>query len=581
MTRTRRLRRPLLGVGAVVFLLLLLTVWQAWTVRSELEGARADLRVVAEQLDAGDAQAAEAAAADARDAAARADFHSHTPVWWVSQYLPGIGDDVEAVRAVSAAAAGLTEDVVEPMVEAGFTPDQFRPANGRIAIGPLRRAESFLADAAPQIADIDSSMTDLQTDGLLGPIQSQVEELQDMLAEAARVSHAGAVATKVLPSMLGAEGRRTYLVAFQNNAEVRATGGMPGTLGVLVADNGRLSMKRTIKPGDLSGLLPKPVLPLTDEEKLVFSDRLGRYPQDTNFTPDVPRFAELLAAFWERDGRGRLDGVLSMDPVALSYLIDYTGPIPLKSDDVTLTRANTVEVLLRSAYEEADVEAQDQFFDRAARTIFSSALKASGSAEALVTALGRGIDERRVAVWSAHPDEQEQLAGEDVANELPMETGGPEIGVYYNDSAADKLSYYLRSRVEVTPESCSSAGVQKLVVDVRLRSTAPKQGLPDSAIGPGIPGQPRGVMRNTLHFFAPAGGRVDEVTVDGEDTVVSNAELEERPVANTTIDLAPGERKTIQYVVYSGSGQDGDVRLLATPLADGTGGEAFVDSGCD
>jgi hypothetical protein len=33
--------------------------------------------------------------------------------------------------------------------------------------------------------------------------------------------------------------------------------------------------------------------------------------------------------------------------------------------------------------------------------------------------------------------------------------------------------------------------------------------------------------------------------------------------------------------VYSGPEQDGEIRVLSTPLADGTGGEAFVASACD
>lgn len=562
-------------------MLALLTAWQAWTVRSALKGARLDLAAVVRQLDADNPQAAATAAGRAGDAAGRADFHSHTPVWWIAQYLPLIGDDVGAVRSVSAAAHDLTDGVVVPMVDEGFRPRQFRPKNGRVSIPALRRAGAFLDDAAPRLGDTDAELSSVETSGLIAALKGPVEDMQGILAGAAQVAHAGAVASSVLPAMLGAREPRTYLVAFQNNAEVRATGGMPGTLGILTARDGRLRMDRTITPGQLAGgLLPEPVLPMTEEERLLFSDRMGRYAQDTNFTPDFPRFAEQIAAFWERGGRPPVDGVLSMDPVALSYLIDYTGPIEL-DDGTTLTRANTVEVMLRDAYEETDREAQDRFFDEASRTIFSRALAASGSPEAFINALRQGIDERRISVWSARGSEQRQLSGEDVANELPQDDGRAEIGVYFNDSAADKMSYYLRSEVKVTPESCSSAGVQKLVVDLTLRSTAPRSGLPDSAVGPGIPGQARGVMRNSVYLFAPAGGRIDDFDIVGQEPISNTTSLGSRPVSLTLVDLAPGERKQLRYVVYSGEDQESDIGVLSTPLADGTGGEAFVGSGCD
>ena len=61
-----------------------------------------------------DQEGALASAESAEAATARADLHSHTPVWWVSQILPFVGDDITAVRTVSAGAHNLTEGVVTP-----------------------------------------------------------------------------------------------------------------------------------------------------------------------------------------------------------------------------------------------------------------------------------------------------------------------------------------------------------------------------------------------------------------------------------------------------------------------------------
>ena len=105
---SRRLRRALVAAGATVALVALITAWQAWRVRSALDEARAGLSAVVEQLDAGDQEAARKSAAQAEDGASSASFHTHTPVWWVAQYLPVLGDDVSAVRDVSSAAHELT-----------------------------------------------------------------------------------------------------------------------------------------------------------------------------------------------------------------------------------------------------------------------------------------------------------------------------------------------------------------------------------------------------------------------------------------------------------------------------------------
>src|SRR4029078_8331162 len=91
------------------------------------------------------------------------------------------------------------------------------------------------------------------------------------------------LATKLPPPMRGADGKRTYLVMFQNNAEIRATGGLPGAFATLTADHGRLSLH---SQGDATVLREdrKPVLPLRADELALFSSRLAVYAGDSTFT---------------------------------------------------------------------------------------------------------------------------------------------------------------------------------------------------------------------------------------------------------------------------------------------------------
>ncbi len=43
-----------------------------------------------------------------------------------------------------------------------------------------------------------------------------------------------------MPAFLGADGDRNYLYVFQNNAEVRSTGGLPGNISLVHASDGRV-----------------------------------------------------------------------------------------------------------------------------------------------------------------------------------------------------------------------------------------------------------------------------------------------------------------------------------------------------
>ena len=574
MAEPRRRRRPVLWVLGVLVLLALFTAWQAWTIRSSLLDARQQLRTMVDRVDAKDPDGVVEAAHRADDATARADWHSHTPVWWLAQYLPVVGDDVRAVRVVSSATHDLTEGVVAPLAEAGLTPDQFRPQGGRIPIAPVERAAAVLDDAAPRVAAAEESARGLTTSGLVGPLRRPVEELQSTLHDAARVTRTAAIAARVLPSMLGGDGDRTYLVAFQNNAEVRATGGMPGSLVPLSARDGRLRMGKSLTPDEFEGNRGK-VRP-TAAELTLFGDKyfIGGRPTRN---PDFPRNSELYSASWRATGREPIDGVITIDPVALSYLLAYTGPITL-GDGQVLTQKNTVGLLLRDSYAKYDYKQQDKFFADVAHTIFDRLIRADGSTRQLLDAITRGVDERRVAVWSAHPEEQRRLAGLAVANELPQDTGRPEIGFYVNGDKGDKLGFYLHADPVVTPTTCEG-DQQEMTVEVTLRSSAPATGLPDYVFGRRLPGVPAPTMLDRVYLYAPAGGSVDALTVDGKEVTPTRAQQGARPVAATTLELGPGQTKQLRYAVTAPR-EEGPIRVLTTPLADGTGGQSFVRSTC-
>ncbi|TFB67457.1 DUF4012 domain-containing protein [Cryobacterium sp. Hz9] len=50
-------------------------------------------------------------------------------------------------------------------------------------------------------------------------------------------------AVQLLPAMLGADGQRSYLLLFQNNPEVRATGGLPGAFAEISTENVKLFVR--------------------------------------------------------------------------------------------------------------------------------------------------------------------------------------------------------------------------------------------------------------------------------------------------------------------------------------------------
>ena len=184
-------------------------------------------------------------------------------------------------------------------------------------------------------------MAAIDRSAVVQPVGDAVLTLWRKLDQAADVTEPGARVARLLPPMLGADGPRTYLVAFQNPAEPRATGGIFGSFAVVRADQGKISIidqgaaSRTLGPFD------PPVAELTGERPDLYGPELAQYPQDVNFTPDFPTAARLFAEMYRLRTGTTVDGVLAIDPVALSYMLEGAPPIDV-GDGVSITADNLV-----------------------------------------------------------------------------------------------------------------------------------------------------------------------------------------------------------------------------------------------
>jgi hypothetical protein len=534
-------------------------------------------------LSAGKANAADRHLAAARDEASKAHRHTTGPVWLLASQRPWIGDDVTAVRTVAAVADDLATDTLPDLIAEGvaFGPQALQPKNGRFDLERIEQAEPVLTQGAGELADANRRVRDLDTSGLVPQLKTPVTDVKDKLAQATSASSHAATAAGLMPEMLGAEEKRTYLFLFQNNAEIRAQGGMPGAVAIVTADKGRIEMVRQGAPRDI-GTFDSPVVRLTGEERELFTTRAAIYSQDTVFIPDFARSSEIVSRMWEETNPERIDGVLSFDPVALSYILRGTGPIEL-ANGKQLEAETADDYLMRDVYlEERDLEKQNEIFADASRRVFDVATQGGGDPQGLLSGLAQSASERRLMIWSEREAEQEQIADTAIAGLLPTKTSPrPDVGFYVNDAAADKLSYYLDYEVDIEATSCT-ANRQTLNVTVTMKSTVPEGAtLPPSVVGPPTNPTRPGQMLNSMYLYAPVGGYIDgPATVDGREQPVSPYTYRGRDVGALSLYLDRGQERVVTYRIRTGAGETGDPRLITTPAALGPGTGYVSRSAC-
>ena len=572
--RGNRARTVLWIVLAVVLLLILAVAWvgvRGALAKGHLERAVSDVTTLRSQLGAGDTKAAQSTAQQLEDEASAARSLTGDPVWGAAEYVPFFGTNLRAVREVSVVVDDVATGAVSPVarVIGGLSTDSFAPKGGKVDLEPLVKAQPAVAQAAATLTKADRDAGAIDTSDTLSPVTSAVDQLRNALRSASDQVETANRVVQLAPAMLGHDGERNYVLLFQNNAELRAGGGIPGAVALLKVQDGAVSLGEQAA-GSSFGPYGKSVLPLEPGTRTLYGEITGRYMQDVTLTPRFDLSAELAREMWKQKFGQQVDGVLAIDPVTLSYILRATGPVQLPTGD-TLTSDNAVKLLLSDAYAKyQDPAVQDLFFASAASAVFDKVSSGSFDAKQFIGALTQGTQEGRLRLWSATKAEQQQIDGTPLAGDLPTATEKTrQFGVYLNDGTASKMDYYLQKTVSVGASVCRADGRPTSAVEVTIKNTAPADAatsLPEYVTGGGAFGTEPGKIKTLIAVYAPENAIYLGSSQDGEQVGVQTVMDGDHPVVQLQTLLAPGQSTTFR-VAFLGDAEfaKASVDAVSTP----------------
>ncbi|MCZ4498404.1 MAG: hypothetical protein JWQ74_957 [Marmoricola sp.] len=561
-------RRVVIGLLAVALLVVALFVWQAVTASRALLDSRERAETVQTRIQAGDFDGASRALGDLQKSTRTAHARTGGLLWDIGRRIPYVGRNIGAVQTVSAVldtATRINAPIALQLSQA-VSDGRFRPAAGTIDLSEVVRLTPDVRRAADSIAKAGTDLDAIRPGRLTFPFNDLVGDLQDQVARARSAAGGAADAFELLPQMLGRDGARDYLLMIQNPAELRSTGGLPGSLAILHADGGKVSMTWQGSATDLKGF-SGPVVKLAKDTLAQYGPTPATDFRDINFSPDFPEAAQVARAMVKQKLGTTVDGVISVDPIALGALLQGIGPVRLTSG-VVLTGANIAATLLNDTYVRIqDPTRQDDFFEDSARKVFDAVMAGQGNQQVAIRGLAAGASQHRVLLWSADAQEQARFAGTAIGGELTSDTGGtPHIGMYLNDSTAGKMDYYLHYRTSATPVDCRKGGSQDLRATMVLTSTMPKN---FSRLGPYVLGNgdfaKPGTIAFNLRVYAPYGGQITGMKVDGEPVSVTADKDHGRQVGFLPFSLAPGQQSTVTADIRTAAGQDADGVFDYTP----------------
>lgn len=556
-------------------------VWlsvKASVIRTELIASTEVVPRIKDALLHEDAQAAASAAEQLEAHTSKARVASSDPLWILASSLPWLGANFAAASEISQSADDVAEIGIVPLVKVygSIQWDQLLQGGGGQDLASIRTAAPTVATAAQAVRVSGQRLAAIDEEAIVDEIALPLSRIEQELDQLADALDGTASAAGLASPMLGEHTKREYLLMIQNNAESRASGGIPGALAILSLDNGKLSLGAQTSASELGVISPS--IPVEQEQLQIYSGRLGKFMQDVNLTPNFPTTAATAKAMWERKTGQRVDGVISIDPVALSYMLEATGPVKISNPElVSLARGglptelnskNVVQTLLSDVYAKIEEpQLQDAYFAGVAQEIFSALSSGKGDAKGLVDGITRGTAEGRVLVWSSNADEQTVIANYPLSGSIAGPSVAPaQFGVYFNDGTGAKMDYYVKRTVQLV-EECTGDEYGQVKARITSINTAPSDAatsLPEYVTGGGAFGVPPGTVQTNVIAYGPAQANVETATVDGKKTDFAAHRQSNRPVGSVTITLAPGQTSTVE-LTFGKIVQHTEPNLVVTP----------------
>ena len=550
-------------IRALVTLVVLFAVGMVWVVlrgvaaRSALADTIPLSHQVSADLQMGNARAAGLVIDTIGEHASTAVSLTSDPVWHAYQFVPFIGQNLRALGGIADTMSSLATQARAPFTSLGsqFSVAGLLPSDGHIDINELVAARPDINAANMVIQAASQRANQIDTTFTLPPVDAGVKQFRTVLASTASSMDAVRRASIILPGMVGQDGPRNYLLMFQNNAELRASGGIPGALALVTATNGTTAMSTQPAATDFPQAASS-VIPLSTATSSLYSARLGTYMQDITLTPDFPTTAKIASAFWLQKYGQQLDGVVSFDPVGLSYILRATGPLKL-ADGETITSGNIVKKVLSTAYKTySSPDAQDAYFREVSTTVFGALTSGHFAAAPLLDAFTEAAEQHRLLVWSDRASEESVLAGTQLQGTLAADTKTHDrLGVYFNDATGAKMDYYLRTSVAQASRVCYAGGAGVYSETVTLRSTAPANAataLPGYVTGGGLFGVTSGDVKTRVVVYGPNKSDAISVKTAGKTISAASGNAGTRPVLSFDVLLAPGQ--SAKYaVVFRGT----------------------------
>lgn len=398
----------------------------------------------------------------------------------LAQYVPGKGTMVESGRALLAAgqelaAAGEQVSQALQLLQGVDVNSVVTGVEGGLP-SLLQVVHTALAPTADHAHAATQHLERVTVDALPEDKQALVQQAKEVLPlVAAQLDDATELIDALLAFIGNGESKR-YLVLFQNNHELRPTGGFIGSIALVDINNGVVERIDVPSGGvyDIAGQVDANVISPSPLHLVNAHWNL----QDANWFPHFPSSAQKVQWFYDRSGTGSVtDGVITLTPSVVEDLLRITGPIDLTADHGVIIDADNF-------YEEVQVRAEEKFdvtqeskkiITDLTPVLLNRVFNAAAEPEQLIrllTTLQSALDTKSILVYMNDPEVQEAFSNRRWTGEL-QSTDRDYLMVVHTNIGGGKTDASMTQHIEQNAAVQSDGSIVNTVTITRVHQGDP------------------------------------------------------------------------------------------------------------
>jgi len=200
-----------------------------------------------------------------------------------------------------------------------------------------------IEEMLPYLEKAEEDIYGISSNSLPANLQSYFDELKAYLPETVDNLHKLNSIFTLSLDMLGHDSEKRYLILFQNNNELRATGGFIGSISMFDVYQGKINNIETPEGGTYDLDAGQVVKYKAPQALSLINPYFNIW--DANWWVDFPTSAEKISAMYENASGTSVDGVIAINSDVLKELLLVLGPVEMEDYGVNIEANNLYAVL--------------------------------------------------------------------------------------------------------------------------------------------------------------------------------------------------------------------------------------------